>query len=279
MVVLLPLPKTCSLDLLDEVVRERSGGPNAEFFSQIAVEWRARVEDYVAQQGSPEHISQWAIASERSATFLTLYSHPADGSSQGEMLEQLRDHPYTICPSCGEAGRPNTLDHYLPKQKYPHFAVTPANLFPMCDACQGGKLAKTGDAQSPRYFIHPYFDKFSQAQVIALAIDPPFDAPHFRFGANAALQVDELALLSSHIRHLKIADRYIRYFREQYPRLLRLVFEMRATNQNVRATLSAFKLREAMVSVNSWDHVFYAAVLGNDALMHYLELETLPDYL
>src|SRR3546814_3004594 len=60
----------------------------------------------------------------------------------------LHVHELNHCPACGEPGTPNTLDHYLPKGRYPHFCVTPLNLFPMCDACQQAKGEKTGDADS-----------------------------------------------------------------------------------------------------------------------------------
>ena len=67
------------------------------------------------------------------------------------MLQSLRNHDLQLCPACGEAGAPNTLDHYLPKGKYPHFCVTPHNLFPMCDACQRRKGDRTGDENNPRF--------------------------------------------------------------------------------------------------------------------------------
>ena len=62
------------------------------------------------------------------------------------------------CPLCG-VGQVTTLDHHLPKSKFPVLSVTPANLVPACTWCQNAKLEgfpRTAEEQT----IHPYFDDF-----------------------------------------------------------------------------------------------------------------------
>lgn len=64
--------------------------------------------------------------------------------------------PSGKCPFCG-FGQASTLDHYLPKTKYPQLSVVPHNLVPSCKDCNTGKsssIAKTANTQS----LHPYFD-------------------------------------------------------------------------------------------------------------------------
>ena len=46
----------------------------------------------------------------------------------------------TVCPLCG-VGHVTTLDHYLPKSRYPIHSVNPLNLVPACVSCQDGKKA------------------------------------------------------------------------------------------------------------------------------------------
>jgi hypothetical protein len=115
MVVSLPKPATCSLQIVDTLVAERQGGRNAGFFTGISEEWKQRVAVYIARAGSPEFVADWADVQPHKNSFLNLYLAPADGSVQGHMLATLRDHQLRLCPACGEAGSPNTLDHYLPK--------------------------------------------------------------------------------------------------------------------------------------------------------------------
>lgn len=68
----------------------------------------------------------------------------------------LAKAPLGRCPFCG-FGYASTLDHYLPKSKYPQLSVLPLNLIPCCKDCNSVKLAdvvRTEGGQS----LHPYFD-------------------------------------------------------------------------------------------------------------------------
>lgn len=279
MVMRLDPPNTCSLALVDDVVAERQGGVNAKFFSDIAAEWRARVQSYIDSEGSPATVPTWPAIEGRRNTLLNLYLSPADGSVQGSMLDGMRGHDLSLCPACGEAGAPNTLDHYLPKRKYPHFCITPYNLFPMCDACQGKKGEKTGDAANPRFFLHPYFDLFVANQVLELEIHPPFEVPTFDLGVVAGLTLEQTSLVRRHVLELGILPRYSRFFRGQYARLLRLVQRLRAAQLDVVQNLEAFRDTVQEPSQNAWEHVFYASVLANPNLTTYLREGQLPAYL
>ncbi|MBV1829157.1 hypothetical protein HNW77_05385 [Komagataeibacter sp. AV436] len=272
MVMHLPLPVSAAdhLTLIDEIVAERTHEPNKTFFNGIANEWKQRVKDYLTHGGSPEHIREWSAIMQKTKTFQNLYSHPADGSSQGKMLQSLRDHDLDICPSCGSPAVTETLDHYLPKGKYPQFAVTPANLTPMCDPCQRRKGEKTGNAATPRFFIHPYFDTFSLEQIIQLTIDPPFTTPTFTLEPHPDLLTVEKQLVESHLQKLQIARRYIRFFRNEHRRLLRNVTNLRAKELDVIQNIEVWQKGQAHPTPNSWQHLFYEAVMRNDAYRAHL---------
>lgn len=83
-----------------------------------------------------------------------MVNHKKAGRPHYEQI--LLSAPFERCPYCG-LGRATTLDHYLPKSRYPQFSVTPDNLVPACKDCQGKKgrhVALSGAAQT----LHPYFD-------------------------------------------------------------------------------------------------------------------------
>lgn len=62
------------------------------------------------------------------------------------------------CPLCN-LGTVKTLDHHLPKTRYPRFSVTPNNLVPSCEWCQSAK--RTGyPTKKEEQTLHPYFDDF-----------------------------------------------------------------------------------------------------------------------
>lgn len=62
------------------------------------------------------------------------------------------------CPYCADIGTARTLDHYLPKSKFPQFSVHPQNLVPACRDCNADSGAEfpLSTEQQP---IHPYLDK------------------------------------------------------------------------------------------------------------------------
>lgn len=60
------------------------------------------------------------------------------------------------CPLCAQR-TVSTLDHHLPKAKYPSLAVTPLNLIPACADCNKVKLENT-PADASNQTLHPYFD-------------------------------------------------------------------------------------------------------------------------
>lgn len=276
MVMVLPRPAVDSLMLVDEVVAERQNGVNAAFFNGMHAEWRQRVEAFIAAAGSPSAVPRWRTIEPNKNSLLNLYLSPLVGSAHKEMLDGLKDHGLNLCPACGEAGKPNTLDHYLPKSLYPHFCVTPLNLFPMCDACQRQKLDKTGSAAEPRFFLHPYFDVFVAERVLEIAISPPFASPTFVISPTSGLSQAQSALVASHIRELGISARYAHFFKEMHIRLLKLCNRMRSTGQDVERSLGDFELNASFIAPNSWENVFYTAVCSNAELMSYLTTADLP---
>ncbi|GAB2730598.1 hypothetical protein GCM10027195_42890 [Comamonas sediminis] len=275
----LPTPTVDSVQLVSDLVAERAGGRNSAYFAALEGEWRQRVQQYLNSSGAPPSVTLWPAIEPRKTSFLTLYLSPTKTSVQGQMLQDMRQHELPICPACGELGRPNTLDHYLPKDVYPHFCVTPVNLFPMCDACQLAKGTKVGDARFPRFFIHPYFDVFVAERVVYLKIEAPFEAPAFSLEIADHLEQADAGLVRKHIRELAIHLRYATYFRNQYRRLLRLTSAMRNSGQDIRQTLETFRVGAAEPSLNAWEHVFYASVLENDDLIDYLCTAQLPSLL
>jgi hypothetical protein len=129
--------------------------------------------------------------------------------------------PHGKCPYCG-FGQASTLDHYLPKSKYPFFSILANNLIPSCKDCNTGKssdVAMVAGLQS----IHPYFDgdifvesQWLYAQIeetmplsVTYYVDPPEDWPevakqrainHFadfnlgrRFSVEAADEISSVA--------------------------------------------------------------------------------------
>ena len=279
MVSRIPLPVVCENDLLNAVVDERQGGVNRDFFNAIHAEWAERVQTYGDEGGNPHSVPAWPLVTtrENATKFLTLYNSPQPGAAQTDLLRRLRqNHGYQFCPSCGESGNPDTLDHYLPKKKFPPFSVTLSNLTPMCGSCQRRKGEEVGDDVHPKFFIHPYFDDFASDQLLKLEINPPFQTPTFDLQVCSALPDAEKAVVEQHVGKLELAVRYRSFFRNRYKRLLRQAQRCRDKGVQFRAVLEMAKDDCEEEGRNTWDHVFFFSVLENEDLMTYLENDELP---
>ncbi|KGH12736.1 hypothetical protein P608_10320 [Comamonas thiooxydans] len=278
MVMFLKRPDYEDVNLIDSVVKERQNGVNRDYFTNVSPIWKRRVRDYIDHCGNPEIIKPWGqVADDAIKTrFLTLYGNPADDSVQKPILEHLRERTLQICPACGEDGTPNTLDHYLPKNHYPEFSITTVNLFPMCDICQGWKGVKTVNDTGKRLFLHPYFDKFLERQVVSLEIGAPYNAPRaISLGAHPDLPPALQLIVSRHMKELEMVSRYYHFFREQYIRLLGSASDIREEGLDMRQQIGLFRRTARRKSINSWGHIFYDAVLCNEDLLEYLETSDL----
>jgi 5-methylcytosine-specific restriction endonuclease McrA len=278
MVIRLTRPDVDDVDLIRQVVAQRQNGNNRGYFSRIEEDWKQRVREYLAHSGNPEAVARWQAAVRFKTRFLTLYNSPQEGAVQKPILQKLRERTIQYCPACGEDGTPNTLDHYLPKNDYPDFAITASNLFPMCDTCQGWKLEQTLDEHGRRRFLHPYFDEFLDQQVLCLEIGRPFSAPR----SMELLPCPDLPqrvkdIVSRHIDALGIVNRYSHFFRDEYVRLLRSAADIREEGLDIQQQIRIFRNRARRKAINSWGHIFYDSVLRNGELLRHLQTAELPE--
>ena len=121
----------------------------------------------------------------------------------------LSQAPMGKCPFCG-FGHVSTLDHYLPKTKYPLVAVLPINLVPSCKDCNTGKsmaVATTAEGQC----LHPYFDhhNFVSEQWLYAEVEQTTPA-NIRFYVQPPAHWDGVSKerVKSHFNDFKLAARY-----------------------------------------------------------------------
>ncbi|MFE3182816.1 HNH endonuclease [Streptomyces violascens] len=97
-------------------------------------------------------------------------------SSPGnDLYSKLRSVPHARCPLCGQR-LVESLDHQLPKKKYPLLAVVPSNLVPACSTCnwlKGEKEPTTAEEQT----LHPYFDDVTGQQWLFARVNESDDGP------------------------------------------------------------------------------------------------------
>jgi len=80
------------------------------------------------------------------------------------IIDTIRsDNANSLCPMCGSM-HSGTLDHVLPKESYPEFAIFTKNLVPACK-CNGFKSTTIANAAGHR-MLHPYFDNILSQRLI-----------------------------------------------------------------------------------------------------------------
>jgi len=175
--------------------------------------------------------------------------------------------PLGRCPFCG-MGQASTLDHYLPKTKYPQLSVAPLNLVPSCKDCNTGKstmVATTAGAQS----LHPYFDhqSFINDQWIFAEVIKTVPTT-IRFYVQTPVHWDDIskARVQAHFRDFKLASRYSNEAGDQIGCLRDTLCQYREILglDGVKQHLEIEAQTRSRQHKNSWQTAMFQALAGSD---------------
>lgn len=286
MVAKLDMPTDCSLSILDSVIDERSKYPPLkDFYDDIRPHLGNQFRLYLSMRGNPEFIKPFELQrvtknpKERKQTLINLYS-PKEHQLPYKILKHMRkEHGLLCCPSCGEEGAPGTLDHYLPKDVFPEFAVCLANLTPMCNRCQEVKSTKYLTDSNRKAYIHPYFDKIDESY-FHVEIRPPFNSPTFEIKIVRG-EIGVVKLLIRHVIGVGFQERLKSFCRSKHIHLLKLMTKRRKRSNppEVEDLIEMYLEPELEKSINSWPAIYYKSVLATPELLKHLDNGQLPQNL
>lgn len=179
----------------------------------------------------------------------------------------LFNAPLGHCPYCGY-GHASTLDHYLPKTKFPQFSVLPLNLVPACKDCNTGKssaIVTTIDDQD----LHPYFDHQHFITEQWLYANVVQTSPvSICFFVNPPDHWDDISKnrVRAHFKHFNLASRYAVESSSQLASLKGIL--ARYTRQVGQESVRQHLIIEAESSfeqhVNSWQTAMYQALAASE---------------
>lgn len=186
-----------------------------------------------------------------------------------DILSDMRDqHKLLSCPSCGEDGSPNTLDHYLPKAVYPELSVCVYNLVPMCSKCQSEKLTEYKDANNQKIFFHPYYDDFvGDMYVLEIIPSPSFRTPKFSLEIINTIPVDVKAIAKSHFKSLKLSRRFYDFVSQTYVTALDNLIK---STFDIDSVLDMFIEMHCGKGVNNWNVILYKSIKMNRSLIKFI---------
>jgi hypothetical protein len=134
-------------------------------------------------------------------------------SSQNTNIKKLKNKLTTdkngrkssLCQNC-TLSEVHSLDHFLPKVKFPEYSVNPKNLFPSCSRCNSFKSNK-----SPGLFLNLYLDTLPPKQYLFVDISKYKDGSlEFDFQLKNTNNIDLVLFkkIESHFNELHLSKRF-----------------------------------------------------------------------
>jgi hypothetical protein len=171
--------------------------------------------------------------------------------------------PNSKCPLCG-VGTVRTVDHHLPKSKYPDLSVCPYNLVPSCDFCQAGKLAKY-PASAEEQTLHPYYDDFTAQQWIFGTLST-LGNPVLQFHVAAPAPwpaIDQQRVLR-HFQVFKLGLVYTSNANDDLSTMRQQLVDLGIAGGSAAITAHLADERDRWATrPNSWQHVMYQTLAGS----------------
>lgn len=205
------------------------------------------------------------VAGDEMVKVYTLRMVPKNSKGRPTYDRIMSAPPHRRCPLCG-IGTVNTLDHYLPKTHFPVFSVTPNNLIPACEWCQGEKWEYYATTEGGQ-LLHPYFDNVDNE--IWLAAEVVIGAPAgFRYFASPPVNWTQSAKerVATHLKELNLPELFSS---NAGSRLSEIRSRLTNLHQRGGAAVVRNHLLEELASIeadhlNSWAAAMYRAATVSD---------------
>ena len=230
---------------------------------------------YMLDRARHSHPNQVIVGSLTKGELMALYSDYMVASKGGARREydQIKLIARDECPYCGGCGEMvvddaiGSLDHFLPKSRFPVFSVFPVNLVPACDVCNKGMGSRfpTDPSHQP---LHPYFDapRFFDVKWTTAAVEeqnPPI--VNFDVSPPDAWSEGDKQRVSQHFDNCKLRGRY----RGKVNSRISSIIDQR---KNAHRDLTVAQFREGLrdvadnpvLPINGWERTLYHALAESD---------------
>jgi len=266
--------------VVTQIVDERN--KYKDFYTLLKPELLNLLEDYYKYKGNPEFINPLSLSKftsdvdNRKKSLINLYK-PKENQSHYSVLKNMRsNHGLNFCPSCGEEGTPETLDHYLPKDSFPELSFSPINLVPMCSKCQNKKGEDYLSINKSKMFLHPYYDD-CQNTVFKINFIGDFRNPYFEIDIINNIDKQLRDTIICHTISLNLVERMQSKFKDLHINLMRAIARERLEPDpcNVRQIVRLFMNNQDRQ--NSWLKIYYLSISQDIDMIDFLENGQLPN--
>jgi len=256
----LPMP----LDAGDRVILAQCRKPG---WAARQAQWLAAAATYRRFRGNPWRVVPVGFTGADADELYDLYDLRA---GNGPIARIRRPPvPFKSCPMCGSLGG-RSLDHALPRKRFPEFAILRENLVPACTMCNSDEKGGTYRGRRPERFIHPYYDRWAARALWRIQFDPDLDVLQFKPVALPTLPRVRRQIVDFHVKTLLGKEWRDSVRREWGPLPASLHRRLGAapTEPTMRAELE-IRLKDAIETygVNSWDAGFLRGVLADSLVI------------
>lgn len=197
-----------------------------------------------------------------------LVSSPNSGDVGRDMYDYLRSLALDkMCPYCSIT-KAKTLDHYLPKAKFPTFAVIPVNLVPCCRDCNSEKDSSFSNA-AEEMFIHPYYENVNNFLWLEAIVEDNVWPISFKYNVKITNE-QNYYILSKRIAHqhelLDLNSTFSDKANRQFRYRLKSIVDLYTSGgiESVKNFLFESEHSCRNAELNSWEACMYNALLNSD---------------
>lgn len=267
-------PQFNQADIIDDCIqnmRDRVGHPkNRILASKLEICKKGEEYDSLAIKGELSTITEHdeLLGGATKDDMVKLYNNKFVRKGEGgrkyyDAIKLLA--PMGRCPFCGQRDV-QTLDHYLPKSKYPAYAVTPYNLIPACSDCNHDKLESTFQNRKEET-IHPYYDDFTdETWIMAKMVEE--EPITFEFNVDYPKSWSDIKYqrAKNHFEEFNLNELYKPYACEEFRGC---VFRLTRLFKKGGKELAIEHLEESIeeknhIRLNTWQAAMYEAIIESD---------------
>ncbi|SHK54642.1 hypothetical protein SAMN05444000_1381 [Shimia gijangensis] len=184
-----------------------------------------------------------------------------------KIYDSIKLAAHDECPYCGGVGEIGSLDHYLPKARFPAYSVLPSNLVPACDVCNKG-MGSNFPSNPNLQPLHPYFDAphfFDEKWTIARVSQETPIVVSFDVAAPPGWSVKDQSRVAQHFEDCNLGERYrSRVWSELAPLISQRKSTLRMLDAiQFRAHLSVIAT-EPELPINGWKRTLYHALAASN---------------
>lgn len=258
----------CMTGISDEVLRNRYANARTTLMHRFAeYEIKARYSQVFSIQACRHGNEGQKIAIDVTKGELTeLYtSYFAKDESVGRhFYDAIKIRaPLGKCPYC-RFGHVSTLDHFLPKARYPALSVLPSNLIPSCSDCNKGKGSSV--VTEALLGLHPYFEKPEIENDTWLYAEVIHTVPlsiSFNILAPVGWSVPQKERLANYFRDFKLDARFSVEAASELAGLIEVLDDLQVS-QDRADHLSRIARVERRSRANTWKAALYDALKSDD---------------